>query len=207
MLLGRDIAKGTHKRWQRANTRKGVAELGGPPCKSHSTMSSCSCPQPSSAVPRLPTACTAARTHFYEEQQANLTRETQPRALSWLRVHFKPKTQSQFRFLNFPVLVHVAVVEQDLAELVQVHPTNAGLQAKEKNIAERENSFGFPQPCKAAGCAGGGRSKEERPHGLTLRQLIQGGEVNREWGKDALQKQKRYGTVSNCKEMQHDFCA
>lgn len=106
----------------------------------------------------VPTTRTAARTHFYEEQQANLTRETQPRAPSWLRVHFKPETQSQFGFLNFPILVHVTVVEQDLAELVQVHPTNAGLQAKEKNVAQRENSSGFPQPCKAAGCAAAGKS-------------------------------------------------
>lgn len=111
-------------------------------------------------LPLLPTAHTAAQTHFYEEQQTNLTRETQPRALSQLRVHFKPKTQSQFGFLNFPVLVHIAVVEQDLAELVQVHPANAGLQAKEKNGAERENSSGFPQPCKAAGRAAAGKSTQ-----------------------------------------------
>lgn len=111
-------------------------------------------------VPLLPTAHPAARTHFYEEQQANLTRETQPRALSWLWVHFKPKTQSQFRFLNFPILVHIAVVEQDLAELVQVHPANAGLQAKQKNTAKRENSSGFPQPCTAAGRAAAGKSTQ-----------------------------------------------
>lgn len=101
---------------------------------------------------------TAAQTHFCEEQQENLTRETEPQAQPWLRVHFQPKTQSQFGFLNFAILVHIAVVEQDLAELVQVHPANAGLQAKDKDSAERENGSGFPQPCKAASCAAAGKS-------------------------------------------------
>lgn len=101
---------------------------------------------------------TAAQTHFYEEQQANLTRKTQPRAQPWLWGHFQPETQSQFGFLNFAILVHVAVVEQDLAELVQIHPANAGLQLKDKDSAERENGFGFPQSCKAASCAAAGKS-------------------------------------------------
>lgn len=34
------------------------------------------------------------RTHFYEEQQANIPRETQPQALPQLWVHFQPETQS-----------------------------------------------------------------------------------------------------------------
>lgn len=66
----------------------------------------------------------------------------------------------------------------------------------------------FPSPVKLQAMQQQGNPpKEDQPNGLILHQLIRGGEVNREWGKAALQKQKRYGTGCTWKEMQHGFCA
>lgn len=49
-----------------------------------------------------------------------------------LWVDFQAKAQSQLRLLNFSILVHIAVTQENLPELIKVHPTDAGLRITKK---------------------------------------------------------------------------
>lgn len=208
--MGRDIARGTHKRWQRANTTKGVAERGGPPWRSHSAMSSPSC-SPARQRGACPCSPPLTRQHRHtstrSSRQISQGKHNHEHSPSYGFI-LSPRHKASSDFWIFPSLFTSQWLSRIWRNLSRSTPLMLGCRQKRKTVLREKTALDFPNPVKQQAVQRQGNPpKEEQPNGLTPRQLIRGGEANRERGKDALQKQKRYGTVSNCKEMQHDFCA
>ena len=68
-----------------------------------------------------------AQIQFYQQELRNTLR-AKGKAVWGLGVDFQPKTQSQLRLLNFSILIHIAVTQKNLPELIKVHAADAGLR-------------------------------------------------------------------------------
>lgn len=68
--------------------------------------------------------CATSSKHRYNGN----TETVQQQKAKLLGVDFQPKTQSQLRFLDFSILVHITVAQENLPELIKVRPADARLR-------------------------------------------------------------------------------
>ena len=84
------------------------------------------------SLPTVPNS--KEKIEFYQQELRNILR-AKDEVVWGLGVDFQPKTQSQFRLLNFSILVHIAVAQKNLAKLIKVHPSDAGLRTTKNNMS------------------------------------------------------------------------